>query len=106
LGGGKKVDENKLGLAELIDPMDERELEALAVSAIKEHRLRLAKAEEAYEAWVSVQGEESDHVRQLKATYIQAMLDSHAHMSVVEVLVGKLGRIPSIDGEDGADTIK
>src|SRR5665213_1812721 len=85
LSGGEKVHENRLGLAELIDPIDERELEALAVSAIKEHRLRLAKAEDAYEAWIAVQFDESDHGRQLKADYIQAMLDSHAHMSVVEV---------------------
>ena len=104
--GGGVPDKNKFGLAELLDPIDESELEALAVSAIREHRRRLAGAEDAYEAWTAVEGQDTECARQLKIAYIQAMLDSHAHMSVVEVLVDKLGRIPSVDDVDGADVIK
>lgn len=99
-------DKNRLGLAELIAPVDECELEALAASAIREHRRKLARAEDAYEAWMTVEGQDTEHARQLKIAYIEAMLDSHAHMNVVEVLVDKLGSIPSVDDDDGADVIR
>lgn len=94
------------GLSHLVNLLNERELEQLSVSAIKEHRRRLATAEKAYDAWVAFEDQDDEHACRLQSDYVQAMLDCRSHMSVVEVLIDKLGRIPTIDGDEGTDMIK
>jgi hypothetical protein len=103
---GEKMDENVLSLAELVDPLDTREVDALAVSAIKQHRLHLAEAEDAYEAWMAVEGQDNDRARHLKTVYVHAMLLNYAQMTVVEALINKLGRIPSIDDDNQRGPVK
>lgn len=72
------------------------DIETLAVNSIRMHRQLVEKADrffqalpEDYKTGKSVGGEQ--HLE-----YIEAMIEMHAHMSVVNTLVGLLGYIPKV----------
>lgn len=72
------------------------DIETLAVNAIRLHRQLVEKADQLFQALPEEYqiGKATGGVQYL--TYIEAMIEMHAQMSVVNTLVGVLGYIPKI----------
>ena len=96
----KQLEDESTALSDLIESLDHHEIEALAIVSIVEHRRRLKSAEAAYHAWRAINESESAEAHKLKAEYMRAALDNYAQMTVVAILVDRLGRVPSMPGDD------
>ncbi len=72
------------------------ELELLAVNAIRLHRQLLEKADQLFQALpedykIGVAAGGAQHLE-----YIEAMIEMHAQMSALNMLIGLLGYIPKV----------
>lgn len=73
-----------------------RELELLAVNAIRLHRQLLGKADQLFQALPQdyKTGKAAGGAQHLE--YIEAMIEMHAQMGALNMLVGLLGHIPKV----------
>jgi hypothetical protein len=101
----KEVEDLSSAVADLVDRLDTGELESLTVLSIKEHRMRLQAAQDAYEEWNAADGAGKRNASELKSLYMKAELDNRVQMAIVAVLVERLGQIPDVP-DDGAGTIR
>lgn len=85
--------------------MQKSELEALAVSAIREHRRLLAADEAVYEEWTRASADPSVSTAVLKSLqdeYVARQKKSEAQQEVLSEIIDVLGYVPEVapDGED------
>lgn len=86
----------------LIDPLDDDQLLALVIEAIKEYRRLLQYAEDAHQHWEhakSASAGESCQLKELERAYLNALKNHQAQMNLVASLTERLGYTPTIDQE-------
>jgi hypothetical protein len=97
---GQEVEELSSAIDDLLEGLEPRELESLAILSIKEHRTRLQAAVDAYDEWHTAAEAGHDNADDLKSMYTKAMLDNRIQMTTVAAVVKKLGRIPDMPQDD------
>ncbi|WP_414816008.1 transcriptional repressor TraM [Rhizobium sp. IY2] len=85
--------------------MQESELEALAVAAIREHRHLIAADEAVYEEWTRASADPSISAALLKSLqdeYVARQKKSEAQQEALSEIIDALGYIPEVapDGEE------
>jgi hypothetical protein len=95
----QEVEDLSFAVTDLVAQLDPRELEMLAILSIKEHRKRLQAAQDAYDEWRAADPAHNQNAGELKSVYMKAMLDNRVQMTIVAVVVKKLGRIPDTPDE-------
>lgn len=86
--------------------MEKSELEALAISAIREHRRLLAADEEVYAEWTRASEDPTmsrSAVETLQAEYLARQKKSEAQQMELSEILDILGYIPAVSEEDLAD---
>lgn len=88
----------------LLNELSTGELEPLAIEVIREHRRRLQRAQELFEALE--RGPELPSTaaerRQLQQDHRMAMLNLHAQHQLVSLVVTALGYVPDVDSPSSA----
>jgi hypothetical protein len=85
----------------LLEHLTADELERVAVAVIREHRCRLQKAQDLFEAISrrEAAGGQHDDLDPLQYDYRIAMLNLHAQHQLVRMVVNRLGYVPEVDGQ-------
>ena len=87
----------------LIDTLDDDQLLALAVEAIREYRRMLQSAEDAHQEWEQAKSAPDfghHELQKLERTYLNAVKSHQAQMNLVASLTERLGYIPTINQEN------
>lgn len=90
-------------LEPLIDPLDDDQLLTLVTEAIREYRHLLQCAEHAHLQWEHAKSAaDTEHCRlkELEHTYLNALKQYQAQMTLVASLTDRLGYIPTLDQGD------
>lgn len=85
----------------LIDDLSVQELEPLAIEVIREHRRRLKRAQDLFEA-IEREPETTspgDEFCDRRQDYRMALLNLNAQHELVRIVVDALGYVPEVDGE-------
>ncbi|WP_315859104.1 transcriptional repressor TraM [Rhizobium leguminosarum] len=88
-----------------LSSMQQSQLEALAVSAILEHRRLIAADEAVYEEWTRASADPSVSAAALKSLqdeYVARQKKSEAQQELLSEIIDALGYVPEVapDGED------
>lgn len=96
-------EQNRSETSSHFETMDRSELEAMAVSAILEHRQLLAADQLVYEEWTRAESDPSvsGSIRQaLKNEYMARQAKSALQQQTLSDIVDALGFIPAVDRDD------